>query len=349
MGGLDRDFIENKIKSIPIRHVCETLNLDRKQRRYRCVNPRHPDKDPSMTIYENSNTWYCFACGEHGSVIDMVKLACNCDFLEACEWLAHNFGISLPDKSPLTNPHRKIKPIRKTLPKESKFSTPFVDQELLEWIISNAGISNLARTFLYDERKLSQEVINECKIFSLSNEGKFISRLLMEFGEKRCVDSKIIFRDRTGKFRSHYLFPALAFPYYDYYGNIVNIQTRTFFPKSPKDRFRNIPGLPVSIFNLNMLNGLDTGTPIYIAEGVTDCLAMLSEGHNAIAIPGANNYKDEFSKYLERFVLLMFPDNDKPGTGLYEKMSKSLKCSVFKREIPDEFKDYADYHISRYE
>ena len=349
MAGLDKDFIENKIKSIPIRRVCEALRLERRNKRYRCVNPLHPDKDPSMTVYEKSNTWYCFACGEHGSVIDMVKLACKCNFIDACEWLAHNFGILLPDKSNWRNTSRNVKPVKKTSQIKSETKAPNIDHELLEWIVTNGGISNLAKSFLYDERKLSEEVISECRIFSLNDEYRFISKLVSEFGEKRCIDSKILFRDRDGKYRSHYLFPALAFPYYDHDGKIVNIQSRTFFPKRPQDRFRNIPGLPVSIFNMNSLNGLDVGTPVYIAEGVTDCLAMLSDGHHAIAIPGANNYKDEFAKYLERFVLTMFPDNDKPGAGLYDKMLKNLKCSIFKREIPDGFKDYAEYHISRYE
>lgn len=349
MAELDKDFVRNKIRTIPIRQVCEALRLEQRNKRYRCVNPQHPDNHPSMGIRERTNTWKCFSCGVHGSVIDMVMLACNLKFPEACEWLAHNFGIPLPEKSYGRRSYRNAKPIKKPTPIEREVSAPVIDHELLEWIVLKGGLSELSRRFLFDERKLSGDVIRRCRIFSLNDEELFISKLISEFGEKRCLDSKIFYRNRDGKFHSYYLFPALAFPYYDYDGKIVNIQTRAFFPKRPQDRFRNIPGLPISIFNLNSLRGLEAGSPIYIAEGVTDCLAMLSEGLNAIAIPGANNYKDVFAKYLEPFVLTMFPDNDKAGAGLYDRMSNSLKCSIFKRNIPDGFKDYADYHISRFE
>lgn len=348
MSGLDRHFIDSKLKTIPIKRVCEALHLEMCHKRYRCVNPLHPDAHPSMTIHEKTNSWRCFACGEHGTTIDLVKFACNCNFLEACEWLAHNFAIQLPDKAIKTVPFSKIKPRIKTPSIESEKTAPIIDHELLEWMVNLGGLSDLAKKFLFDERKLSEKVVSECRIFSLNDEEKFIGRVISEFGVERCLESRIIFKNREGQFGSPYIFPALAFPYFDYEGKIVNIQSRTFFPKKPQDRFRNIPGLPISIFNLISLNGLDTGTPIYIAEGVTDCLAMLSEGHNAIAIPGANNFKEKFAKFLERFVLIMFPDNDKPGADLYEKMSKSLKCSIFRREIPDGFKDYAEYHASKY-
>ena len=253
----------------------------------------------------------------------------------------------MPEKSYGRRSYRNVRPTKKPIPIEREVPAPVIDHELLEWIVSRGGLSELARTFLFNERKLSENVIDRCRIFSLNDEERFISKLISEFGENRCLDSKVIFKNKNGKFYCHFLFPALAFPYYDYEGKIVNIQTRTFSPKRPEDRFRNIHGLPVSIFNLNSLNGLNVGSTVYIAEGVTDCLAMLSEGHNAIAIPGANSYKDTFAKYLEQFVLIMYPDNDKAGAGLYDRMSKSLKCSIFKREIPDGFKDYADYHISR--
>lgn len=349
MSRLDKYIIDTKIKTIPIRMVCDALHLERKQKRYQCVNPNHIDKHPSMTIYEKSNTWYCFACGEHGSVIDMVQSACNCNFIEACEWLAHNFGISLPNTTERQKLYHGIKPIKKTLKNNIAIPNPIIDHELLEWIVSNAGLSNTAESFLFGERKLSRDTIKYSRVFSLNDETKFIENLVSRFGENRCIASRILKKNQNGRLYSCYIFPALAFPYFDYEGKIVNIQSRTFFPQNPSERFRNIPGLPVIPFNLQSLKSLESGSMVYIAEGVTDCLALLSEGNNAIAIPGANSYKDEFAKYLDRFVLIMFPDNDKSGSTLYEKMSNSMKCSIFRRNIPNGFKDYSDYHVNRYE
>lgn len=346
MSGIDRNFVNNKLKTIPIDLVCERLRLESRNKRYRCVNPHHPDNNPSMVIYPRSNTWKCFACDAHGSVIDLVKYACNCEFLDACRWLAKEFAIPLPFETfPIkqtVKPQIKPKIKEKTLPDKHE-----PDTELLEWLVENSGLSDVAKQFLFDERKLSNEIVASCRLFSLDDKHSFISKLVNKFGEERCVKSRILSKGKYGLY-TNYIFPSLAFPYYDYNGRIVNIQTRAFYPANPSERFRNIPGLPVLPFNLNSLKNLHTNSIIYIAEGVTDCLALLSEGKNAIAIPGANNFKEEFAKYLDDFILVMFPDNDKPGASLFEKIKNSVRSSIFRKILPDDCKDYADYHIKSY-
>ncbi len=341
MAGIDKFIIEHRIKEIPIKDVCERLHLEHKNKRYRCVNPQHPDKHPSMSIFIGSNTWKCFSCDAGGSVIDLVQFACGCEFLDACRWLAREFSIQIPEGTA----YRSIRPKKKPLVKSDiKVTSITPDSELFEWIVSQGELSPQAREFLYEERKLSSDVIASCRIFSLNDKNAFISKLVERFGEERCVNSGIVSRGRYG-LKTNYIFPALAFPYFDYNGNIVNIQSRTFNPRTPSERFRNIPGLPVMPFNLNSLKSVPKRSVVYIAEGVTDCLALLSEGKNAIAIPGANNYKEEFAQYLDGYVLVMFPDKDNPGDGLYEKIQRSVRSSVFKKELPDRCKDYADFHI----
>lgn len=58
---------------------------------------------------------------------------------------------------------------------------------------------------------------------------------------------------------------------------------------------------------------------MFIAEGGTDCLALLSEGKKAIAIPGAGAFKEEYIKYLKDKNLFMFADNDDSGKSLFAK------------------------------
>ena len=37
--------------------------------------PFHQEKTPSFIVNPRSQTFYCFGCHEHGSVVDFVKLA----------------------------------------------------------------------------------------------------------------------------------------------------------------------------------------------------------------------------------------------------------------------------------
>ena len=64
---------------------------------------------------------------------------------------------------------------------------------------------------------------------------------------------------------------------------------------------------------------------VYIAEGVTDCIAFLSEGKKAIALPGAGSFRPEYANFLRNKTLFMYIDNDEAGNTLFEKINKTLK------------------------
>jgi hypothetical protein len=38
-----------------------------------CILPTHHEKTPSMWLYPNSNSFYCFGCREGGDLIDLIK------------------------------------------------------------------------------------------------------------------------------------------------------------------------------------------------------------------------------------------------------------------------------------
>jgi CHC2 zinc finger len=43
----------------------------------------HTDKEPSMHVYDNK--YHCFACGTHGSVVDIIMKLYSCTFKQAVE------------------------------------------------------------------------------------------------------------------------------------------------------------------------------------------------------------------------------------------------------------------------
>jgi len=348
--GIDARYIQ-EISRIPILWVAERLNMHVMRRnRMKCVSPNHDDTHPSMSINIRTNSWRCFACGAHGSVINFVMEACNLDFLPACYWLAESFNIQLPDRGN-TNRYRNATPSLAKKISNSKVSGELqkeVDHEILQWIVDNGKLSETAYKFLYEERLIDSSVVDKCHLFSINSEEKFIRSLGQTFGFDRCLKSGILYRDSVGRYHSHFIFPALVFPFYDYCGNIVNLQSRTFNPTDKTKRFRFIKDYPLIPFNLSSLRYIDKDECIYISEGVTDCLAMLSEGKTAIAIPGASNYRKEFAEYLDGHIILMYPDKDKAGERLFDAIADSLRSTLYRRELPVGFKDYADFHIANY-
>ena len=59
--------------------------------------PFHNDRHPSMVVYDDH--YHCFACGEHGDVIDLVANLYGLPVLDAVNKLAYDFGIT-QDKPP---------------------------------------------------------------------------------------------------------------------------------------------------------------------------------------------------------------------------------------------------------
>lgn len=59
--------------------------------------PFHDDKNPSLSLYADNNTFKCFGCGKHGSAIDLVMEMMKVDNRTAAKWICKEFGIEYED------------------------------------------------------------------------------------------------------------------------------------------------------------------------------------------------------------------------------------------------------------
>ena len=144
--------------------------------------------------------------------------------------------------------------------------------------------------------------------------------------------------------------PWLQIPYYDRDGKLIGIQNRNLV-KGGYPRFRFPTGAECTIYNLPVLNLLKPGEMLFITEGCSDCWAMLSAGHKAIAIPSATLLKRKDSELLETLSLKlgtkfgMYPDRDEPGERLFLQL-KELLPSLVHYQLPPGNKDFSDYYQS---
>ena len=70
--------------------------------------PFHNDRHPSLFV--DDDHYYCYACGEHGDVIDFTAKLFGLKLFEAAQKLAHDFGITQdkpPDKTTLEKLNKK--------------------------------------------------------------------------------------------------------------------------------------------------------------------------------------------------------------------------------------------------
>lgn len=82
--------IEHVKTRTDIVRVAEGYTSLRKSGRHwigKCPIPGHHDSTPSFVVYEESQSWHCYGCGEGGDVINLVMLAEGLQFRRAVEVL----------------------------------------------------------------------------------------------------------------------------------------------------------------------------------------------------------------------------------------------------------------------
>lgn len=342
------NYLKRKIHEIPIESVVERLGIHPVKHKILCVF--HQEKTPSLSFYPKNNTFKCFGCGASGDAVTLVMQVLNLSYPNACQWIANQFGIYIPSNgSSNKNFREKIKPIQK-LPNKKEERKRQTDKDVLEWVISTARLSSEAKHFLFEERGYSKEVCEKLRLGSISNKEKFVNIAIKAWGKERCLNSGIIREFQYGLLPFARV-PSILFPFYGEDDTIKNICGRYMIPDN-KNRFLYIPNLDndIKIFNLNQLIKTDVSVPVYISEGLTDCLALLSESKTAVAIPGAGSFKSEYVKYFSGRRLFMYPDHDEAGRKFFDDVNKKLrKFSSFVTELPYDLncKDYSEYYKKR--
>lgn len=339
---MKRDLVE-KLKSLDILEVANKLglNITSYKKSVRCVSKSHIDRNPSMKLNPKTNGWKCFACSKGGDVIELVKEVYDLDFKDACDWLCNEYCIqnsySRRNNIVFQNISRKIK--KEQPNKEVKTK---VNSDIYEWIIDNTFLTDHAKHFLFKERMLSHKVVESLNIKSIDNFPKLKEEAIKVWGKDELLKCGF---DKGGL--AWYRKPII-FPYYNKEGRVIQIQARASEWKEKNERFANLKGIETCMYNIPLLNKLNIGDEIYICEGVTDCLSVLSFGYNSVAIPGVAAYKDIYATYLRPYRVKLIPDTDSAANSLILKMEESFDKinKDFERiDIPSDYKDFSDYYI----
>ena len=276
--------------------------------RHKALCPFHDDHHASMSFKVSKNTYRCFVCGESGGPIDLVMKYLRKNFLDATKWLA--------DEDPLSSPYRgkADSMTNNSSPLGEAGRGPSFDASRYERFFERPFLNDEARKFLFDERRIDARVVRWCRLTS--------------------------WKDRQGV-------SWLQIPYYNREGHLVGVQNRNLV-RGALPRFRFPQGAECVIYNLPVLNLLKPGDELYITEGCSDCWAMLSAGHKAIAIPSATllTKKDvEILSTLHSTLSTkfgMYPDNDGPGERLFLQLKEVLPAIVH-HQLPPGCKDFGDY------
>lgn len=333
-----------RLKELDIEDVASALGIEVRKHKALCF--MHDDHNPSITFSRTKNLYKCWACGKGGGTIQLTQDKLGLNFQDACVWLAGQFNVWRPEDSEYKRPIKKA--VKNILLPTAVKDTSSLDVEVCSWLIDNAKLSEQAKTFLYKERYLKEDVIQSLNIKSVSDSRKAVEALISHFGGERCLKSGLV-RKRGNTILFFFSTPCLLFPYYEENGKLLGIQSRYLGDSQNVPRFQFMVSCKARVFNLPILNTLNYGDRLYISEGITDCLALLSSGLKAVAIPSATILPKEDLALLKSYDLRMFPDHDEAGQKAFIDIRRffvNLYSTVRAEQLPANVKDYSDYYIS---
>ena len=341
-----------RLRSLPVEAVAERLGL--RVVRHKSLCPFHDDHHASLSYSPSRNTFRCFVCDARGGTIDLVMRHLNMSFPDACRWLANGTNIILDTYRPRT-------------PTADRPARPF-DAARYGRLFEHPWLSDEARTFLFTERRLDPRVISWCRLTSWTDRqgthwlqtpyfdalGQLIGLqnrnldYVKHRGDEGEEDKRSVDKGKGSMAKGN---GSLA----KGNGSLAKgkqeqaVEAKSEGREAP--RFRFPYGSRCTVYNLPVTAMLRPGEPLFITEGCSDCWAMLSAGHKAIAIPSATLLSQADKALLRDLAqrlgtsFHMFPDRDAPGERLFMQLREVLP-RLQHHQLPVDCKDFAEYYVS---
>ena len=358
-----------KLRELPIEKVAKEMGM--KVEHHKALCPFHDDHHASLTFNKTKNSCRCYVCMRNSiGTIDLVMRYLWKDFPAACRWLAGEHQIQLEDdwkkkdasaSSSLHGSSAGGSHSGDDSGGSSSAKSSF-DASRYARFFEHPWLNQAARRFLFEERKIDWRVVNWCRLTSWTDK-KGINWLQIPYFD---TDGRLIGiqnRNLDYKKKKSSSGGGCSEENVSSAGNVsseekcssagnVSSEEKTQGEEKEQDapRFRFPYGARCSIYNLPVVKMLKPGERLFITEGCSDCWAMLSAGHKAIAIPSATLLKPEDKQLLVdigrhyQVEFHMFPDQDVPGESLFMQLREMLPQLVH-HQLPPGCKDFSEYYL----
>ena len=259
-------------------------------RPFRCLNPEHPDKHPSMSYDRQRQRCKCFSCGASYDIFDLIRIDYKLsEGAEVFNKAYELYGITIDSATDRTPAPKKAEP---------KAKDDFTDY----YRKAQAARQDATAQAYLRSRGISEATAAKYWL-----------------GYDAAYDTFDI--DENGQ-QSFSKWRALIIPT----GKGSYIVRNVDKPKAPakKNRYRK-RGASL-LFNSKAL--YDADKPVFIVEGELDALSIIEAGGQAVGLGSTSNYK-QLLKLLEKQKpaqpLILALDADEDGRKTEEELAKELE------------------------
>jgi DNA primase len=298
----------NKIRSNAniVDIVSSYINLEAKGKNYFGVCPFHDDHSPSLCVSNEKQIYTCFVCGNSGNVFTFVQNYENVDFVNAVKIVADKIGYNLNVDPKVNNPNKKYYDL-------VELANKYFINNL------NSGLGSKAKEYLINERKLTENDIEEFKIGLALNDNN-LNKVLSSKGYTENEIVSLSLANKTDNGLLDLFRNRITFPINDDKGNVVAFSARIF---NGEDGSKYINSKESTIFKKgNILfnydkckNAVNKTKSVILCEGSFDAIRIYSSGFENVCASMGTALTNEHIKLLKRLnakVILMM-DNDSAG------------------------------------
>ena len=291
--------------------------------------PFHNEKTPSFTVYNETQSFYCFGCGAGGDAVTFIKNIENLDYMDAVKLLAQRAGMQMPDDKTyddsLSKKRRRILEINR---ETAKF--------YYSYLISPEGKAGLD---YFLNRGLTPATIKKFGLGFAPNEWDSLLKHLKGLGYKpsEMVDAGVVKIGRNNNYYDTFKNRVMT-PIIDVRGNVIAFGGRVLDDSKPK--YINTSDTLVykktnELFAMNLAKD-NCNDNIILCEGYMDVIAMHQAGFtNAVAGCGTALTSEQvklISRYTKEVILAY--DADEAGQKALNKAVNLFKQTDVKVKIP---------------
>ena len=288
------------------------VTLKRRGRILTGLCPFHNEKTPSFTVYPETQSYYCFGCGNGGDVITFIKNIENLDYVEAVRLLAERVGLDVPQDSRYD---AGLFERRRRMFEANRLAARYFFKALY----SEAGQAGLA---YYHERGLSDAIIRKFGLGFAPKGWENLRRYLNGegFSDRELFEANLIRKSSRSDRESYYdaFSERVMFPILDLRGNVLAFSGRAITPDAQRKYVNTSDTLVYkkgeNLFALNLARKSKAGSLI-LCEGNMDVVALHQAGFdNAVAGLGTA-LTEQQAALLSRYTseVLLCYDNDEAG------------------------------------
>lgn len=319
---------------------CPEAQIHHTQLKTRCPIPAHEHSGAgrqSLSVDLSKGLYHCFSRDEGGDAIRFYEEMHHVSFPRAVREIARELGIGRSRRPSLcTDPDEDLPQFYPAPEPLNRGELADVCGELLA--ICRAEDQTEGQSYLL-RRGISLRSLEQVGVtyFPRAAYRRVMKKMQDAFPSDLLHRSGLFNRHQHLTFYRH----RLLFPFY-VEGQPVYLQARTT-AAGVEPRWHNMRGNVPSLYHLDSLQELPSGQVVYLVEGFTDTLTLLSHGFNAVGLVGAGGLKREWIPHLGRFQVILALDGDRAGeraSAHYAELFQECGIKAASLSLPSDVNDF---------